>query len=144
MATTQSTPSNFTVRIIPNDRGNPAAKLADAELHFADGVLAGLKLIGFAIWERRATRTDRVGNPISGERGGRNVTSWCPTYLGRHTRSPAARTLARARRRQGSPLRSDPASRGSLGLDTVCARAGKQLRRPLMGLQPCPDSRVLR
>jgi len=49
------------VRIVPNDKGNPAGKLADAELHFTDGVLDGLKLIGFAIWERRSG-------------GGRNVT----------------------------------------------------------------------
>lgn len=32
---------------------NPPGKLADAELHFTDGVLAGLKLVGFAVWERR-------------------------------------------------------------------------------------------
>jgi hypothetical protein len=51
---------NMTVKIIPNDRGNPPGKLADAELHFTDGAMAGLKLIGFAVWERRA--------------GGRNVT----------------------------------------------------------------------
>ena len=49
------------VKIAPNDKGNPPGKLADAELHFTDGVLDGLKLIGFAIWERR------TGN-------GRNVT----------------------------------------------------------------------
>ena len=50
-----------TVKITANDRGNPAGKLADAELHFTEGPLAGLKLIGFAIWERRGG-------------GGRNVT----------------------------------------------------------------------
>ena len=50
-----------TVKITANDKGNPAGKLADAELHFADGPLDGLKLIGFAIWERRGG-------------GGRNVT----------------------------------------------------------------------
>ena len=50
-----------TVKITANGTGNPAGKLADAELHFAEGPLAGLKLIGFAIWERRGT-------------GGRNVT----------------------------------------------------------------------
>ena len=49
------------VKIVPNDKGNPAGKLADAELHFSDGVFGGLKLIGFAIWERRGG-------------GGRNVT----------------------------------------------------------------------
>ena len=49
------------IRIVPNDKGNPPGKLADAELHFTDGPLDGLKLIGFAVWERR-------GN------GGRNVT----------------------------------------------------------------------
>jgi hypothetical protein len=41
------------VRITPNDKGNPPGKLADAELHFTEGPLAGLRLIGFAIWERR-------------------------------------------------------------------------------------------
>ena len=34
------------VKIVPNDKGNPQGKLADAELHFSDGVLEGLKLIG--------------------------------------------------------------------------------------------------
>ena len=52
----------MTVKITPNDRGNPPGKLADAELHFTEGPLAGLKLIGFAVWERR------------GGGGGRNVT----------------------------------------------------------------------
>ena len=49
------------IRITPNDKGNPPGKLADAELHFTDGELDGLKLIGFSIWERRGG-------------GGRNVT----------------------------------------------------------------------
>jgi hypothetical protein len=53
----------MTVKIVANDRGNPAGKLADAELHFTDGPLAGLKLIGFGIWERRGADTN-----------GRNVT----------------------------------------------------------------------
>lgn len=49
------------VKISRNDKGNPPGKLADAELHFSEGALDGLKLIGFAIWERR-------------NNGGRNVT----------------------------------------------------------------------
>ena len=42
------------IKIVPNDKGNPAGKLADAELHFTDGALDGLKLIGFAVWQRRS------------------------------------------------------------------------------------------
>jgi hypothetical protein len=42
------------VKIVPNDKGNPPGKLADAELHFTSGPLEGLKLIGFGIWERRS------------------------------------------------------------------------------------------
>src|SRR5947208_8342201 len=61
MITNATTTATMTVKISPNDKGNPPGKLADAELHFADGPLAGLKLIGFAIWERRGG-------------GGRNVT----------------------------------------------------------------------
>src|SRR6266705_75686 len=96
----------FTVKIIPNDKGNPPGKLADVELHFTDPIcpgclgdrelrvaesgplagatgicamcdgkgvlvglnpLAGLKLIGFSVWERR------VGN-------GRNVTFPARSY----------------------------------------------------------------
>ncbi len=41
------------ITIIPNDSNAPAGKLADAELHFTEGALEGLKLIGFAIWEGR-------------------------------------------------------------------------------------------
>jgi hypothetical protein len=40
----------MTIRIVPTL--TPPGKLADAELHFDDGPLAGLKLIGFSIWER--------------------------------------------------------------------------------------------
>ncbi len=62
-----------TVKITANDKGNPAGKLADAELHFADGPLAGLKLIGFAIWERRGGSGRNVMFParqysVNGER----------------------------------------------------------------------------
>ncbi len=43
----------MTIKITPNDRGNPSGKLGDAELHFSEGPLEGLKLIGFGIWEQR-------------------------------------------------------------------------------------------
>jgi hypothetical protein len=49
--TTQA--NTLIVKISPNDRGNPPGKLADAELHFADGPLAGLKMIGFGAPRRR-------------------------------------------------------------------------------------------
>ena len=38
-------PTTMTIKISPNDKGNPAGKLAEAEVHFTDGPLAGLKLI---------------------------------------------------------------------------------------------------
>jgi hypothetical protein len=63
----------MTVKIIANDKGNPPGKLADAELHFEDGPLQGLKLIGFAIWERRSGSGRNVTFParqysVNGER----------------------------------------------------------------------------
>ena len=50
------------VKIIPNEQGSSTGKLADAEVVFEAeaGPLSGMKLIGFAVWERRD--------------GGRNVT----------------------------------------------------------------------
>ena len=52
----------MSVQILPNTTSNPPGKLADAEVIFGAqaGPLSGLKLVGFAVWERRA--------------GGRNVT----------------------------------------------------------------------
>lgn len=54
-------------------QGQPPGKLADAEIHFGDGVFAGLKLIGFAIWERRTGAGRNVTFPdrqysVNGER----------------------------------------------------------------------------
>ena len=52
----------MSVKIIANEKGNPPGKLADAEVIFEAeaGPLSGLKLVGFAVWERRD--------------GGKNVT----------------------------------------------------------------------
>lgn len=84
----------MTVRFIPNDKGNPPGKLADAELHFAGGPLDGLKLIGFAVWERK--------------NGGRNVTF------------PARQYSVNGERRSFSLLRSiaDPTAQDRLR-DTI-------------------------
>jgi hypothetical protein len=61
------------VKITPNDKGNPPGKLADAELHFDEGPLDGLKLVGFAVWERRNGSGRNVTFParqysVNGER----------------------------------------------------------------------------
>ena len=67
--TTNHSSNTLTIKITPNDKGNPPGKLADAELHFGgESPLAGLKLIGFSIWERRG------GN-------GRNVTFPARSYV---------------------------------------------------------------
>jgi hypothetical protein len=73
MANTHTTTASMTVKIVNNDKGNPPGKLADAELHFSDGPLAGLKLIGLAIWERRTGSGRNVTFParqysVNGER----------------------------------------------------------------------------
>ena len=59
----------MTVKIVAtNEQASPAGKLADAELHFVEGSLGGLKLIGFSVWERRSPS------------GRRNVTFPARTY----------------------------------------------------------------
>jgi hypothetical protein len=61
------------VKIVPYEKGNPPGKLADAELHFTEGALEGLKLIGFGVWERRSGTGRNVTFParqysVNGER----------------------------------------------------------------------------
>jgi hypothetical protein len=63
----------MTIKIVANDKGNPPGKLADAELHFTDGPLEGLKLIGFGVWERKTGSGRNVTFParqysVNGER----------------------------------------------------------------------------
>jgi hypothetical protein len=63
----------MTVKILPNEKGNPPGKLADAELYFTEGPLQGLKLIGFGIWERKTGTGRNVTFParqytVNGER----------------------------------------------------------------------------
>ena len=63
----------MTVKILRNEKGSPAGKLADAELHFTDGPLLGLKLIGFSVWERKTGNGRNVTFParqysVNGER----------------------------------------------------------------------------
>jgi hypothetical protein len=47
--------NGFEIRFVkPQTNGNaPEGKVAEAELHFTDGELAGLKLAGFTIWNGR-------------------------------------------------------------------------------------------
>jgi hypothetical protein len=52
MAKTQGA-KPMTIKFIPNDKSGQNGKLADAELLFSGGPLDGLKLVGFAVWERR-------------------------------------------------------------------------------------------
>lgn len=73
MTTLTTAASEVTVKIQPNDRTSPVGKLADAELLFLTGPLAGLKLIGFSIWERRSGTARNVTFParqysVNGER----------------------------------------------------------------------------
>ena len=63
----------MTIKIVPNEKGNPVGKLADAELHFTSGALEGLKLIGFGVWERKSGNGRNVTFParqysVNGER----------------------------------------------------------------------------
>ncbi|HEX4346439.1 MAG TPA: hypothetical protein VHZ73_02645 [Vicinamibacterales bacterium] len=63
----------MTVKITPNEKGNPPGKLGDAELHFTEGPLNGLKLIGFGVWERKNGSGRNVTFParqyvVNGER----------------------------------------------------------------------------
>lgn len=61
------------VRIVPSDGPAPEEKLADAELVFEEGLLAGMKLVGFSIWRGRRSVLPAVTFPsrsfqVNGER----------------------------------------------------------------------------
>jgi hypothetical protein len=59
--------------IAASDKNTLPGKLAEAEVHFDEGPLAGLKLVGFTVWERRTGSGRNVTFPsraysVNGER----------------------------------------------------------------------------
>ena len=63
----------MTIKILPNAKGGPQGKLAEAELQFTTGPLEGLKLVGFSVWERKTGSGRNVTFParsysVNGER----------------------------------------------------------------------------
>jgi hypothetical protein len=41
------------VHFVLNHGGTPASKLADVEIHFEEGLLAGMKLVGCSVWRTK-------------------------------------------------------------------------------------------
>ncbi len=41
------------VKILPTEKNAPQGKLADVEVHFTEGAMEGLRLLGFSVWERK-------------------------------------------------------------------------------------------
>jgi len=64
------------VKIIQSEKNNAPGKLADAELHFTEGVLDGLKLVGFTVWERRSGTGRNVTFPARSYTVGGERRSW--------------------------------------------------------------------
>ena len=61
------------IKILKHERRTPPGKLADAEVHFIGGDLDGLKLVGFAVWQKRDGEGQNVTFPsrqftVHGER----------------------------------------------------------------------------
>ena len=79
------------VKFAQNNRGNPPGKLADAELHFSEGTLDGLKLIGFGVWERRSGNGRNVTFPARQVLGERRAAELRAPPPGGRRRGPGAR-----------------------------------------------------
>lgn len=52
-ATTRRKGNTMRVHYVLNHGGSPQSKLADVEIHFEEGLLSGLKLVGCSVWRSR-------------------------------------------------------------------------------------------
>ena len=73
--------NTITIKILNADPHSAPGKLADAEIHFAGGELDGLKLVGFAVWQRRDGKGHNVSFParqftLHGERRSFSLLRW--------------------------------------------------------------------
>ena len=69
------------IKILAADPHSAAGKLADAEIHFDGGELDGLKLVGFAVWQKRDGNGHNVSFPsrqftLHGERRSFSLLRW--------------------------------------------------------------------
>jgi hypothetical protein len=55
--------TTISIQILKTTRPSAPGKLADAEIHFNGGELDGLKLVGFAVWQRRDGAGENVSFP---------------------------------------------------------------------------------
>jgi len=106
------------VRILPSDSSTPVGKIADAEIVFDDGILNGLKLVGFSIWERR------------GGNGGRNVTF------------PARSYSVNGERRSFALLRPVMDTTAQEPLRALILQALAEYEAQLAAAEPAPDGRA--
>ena len=73
--------NTITIKILAADPHSAAGKLADAEIHFDGGELDGLKLVGFAVWQKRDGKGQNVSFPsrqftLHGERRSFSLLRW--------------------------------------------------------------------
>ncbi len=73
--------TTITIKILKTNGHSAAGKLADAEIHFTGGELDGLKLVGFAVWQRRDGKGQNVSFPsrqftVQGERRSFSLLRW--------------------------------------------------------------------
>jgi hypothetical protein len=69
------------IKILAADPHSAPGKLADAEIHFDGGELDGLKLVGFAVWQKRDGKGQNVSFPsrqftLHGERRSFSLLRW--------------------------------------------------------------------
>jgi hypothetical protein len=73
--------TTITIQILKTNGQSAHGKLADAEIHFTGGELDGLKLVGFAVWQRRDGRGENVSFParhftVDGDRRTFSLLRW--------------------------------------------------------------------
>lgn len=73
--------TTITIQILKTNGHAAPGKLADAEIHFSGGELDGLKLVGFAVWNRRDGNGQNVSFParqftVGGDRRSYSLLRW--------------------------------------------------------------------
>lgn len=110
--------STIIIKILNADPDSAPGKLADAEIHFDGGDLDGLKLVGFAVWQRRDGQGQNVSFPsrqftVHGERRSFSLLRWIAK---RNAQERLENLLLKAYAAQAGPTETtDQARRGSGG-----------------------------
>lgn len=111
------------VHYVLNHGGTPQSKLADVEIHFEEGLLAGLKLVGCSVWRSKKGEAPTVLVPSRSYATAGGIRYY---ELLRDSDPPSGKDFGPATKRLKEYIRAEYAKVATVHVDEPAAKTAAQ------------------